>query len=178
MKRFGFAVIAFFLFTGLSQTASAQVDVSVGPRLGIDVGDVEEVFLGADVRIQSPAVPVIINPTFDYYFTDDPLTFWGLSANALFPFGVNNQAFTPYAGAGLGIFRSSLDDQQIDGGEFGTITVEGESTTDVGINLIFGAQFLTGGPIAPFVEAHYTPIFADPENVNLFGIRGGLLFSF
>jgi hypothetical protein len=178
MKRLGLAVITLLLFAGLSQTASAQVDVSVGPRLGIDAGDVEEVFLGADVRIQSPAVPVIINPTFDYYFTDDPLTFWGLSANALFPFGVNNQVFTPYAGAGLGIFRSSIDDQEINGGELGSITVEGESTTDIGLNLIFGAQFLTGGPVAPFVEAHYTPVFADPENFDLFGIRGGLLFSF
>lgn len=174
MKRL-LTVFAFLLTFGLLATpqAQAQVTFEVGPRLGIDVGDVEELFIGADARISSAGFPLIINPTFDYYFTDDPLTFWSLSANALYPFVADNAAFTPYAGAGIGLYRSSVDDIEV----FGQ-TVEGDSVTDIGLNLIFGAQFLNTGPVSPFAEAQYSSVFSDGDTGNLFSIKGGVLFGF
>lgn len=154
-----------FLVLMLPISANAQTEVALGPRVGIDVGDVEEVFIGADARISSPSLPVVVNPTFDYYFTSGDLTFWGLSGNALYQFGVDNQEFTPYAGGGLGIYRRSFDTQ------FGSA-----SSTDLGLNLLFGIQFPLES-VRPFAEAQFTPVFAD-DSFNLFTIKGGILFSF
>lgn len=168
MKRL--AVLAAALMLAFVLPANAQVQSSaIGPRLGIDLGDVEEVFVGADFRFSSTDFRLIFNPTFDYYFTDDPVTFWSVSANALYPFGVDdmNQSFTPYAGAGVGIFRTSVDGQA--GGMFGA------SSTDLGVNLKFGA-IIPGGAIAPFVEAQYSPVFAE-NSYNLFNVKGGLLIG-
>lgn len=144
--------------------AEAQSQFKVGPRLGIDAGDIEEVFIGADARISSPALPVTVNPTFDFYFTPENTTFWSLSGNALYPFGVNNQSFTPYAGAGLGLYRQSVDTQ-----------VGSVSSTDLGLNLLFGLEFPLQ-TVRPFVEAQFTPVFAD-DSYNLFTVKGGILFS-
>lgn len=140
--------------------AEAQAQFAVGPRLGIDAGDIEEVFIGADARISSPALPVTVNPTFDFYFTPENTTFWGLSANALYPFGASNQRFTPYSGAGLGLYR---------------LDASGGDTTDLGLNLLFGLEFPLRS-VRPFVEAQFTPVFAD-DSYNLFTVKGGLLFS-
>lgn len=157
------AVLIFALVFPLE--AEAQTQFELGPRLGIDAGDIEEVFIGADARISSPVLPVTVNPTFDYYFTPDNLTFWALSGNALYPFGVNNQRFTPYAGAGLGLYRRSVD-----------LQTQSVSNTDLGLNLLFGLEFPLES-VRPFVEAQYTPVFAD-DSYNLFTVKGGLLFSF
>lgn len=173
MKRLTLVISAIvFLFICAPTTAHAQTSIAVGPRLGIDVGDIEEVFIGADVRISSPNLPVEINPTFDFYFTDDPLTFWSLSANALYPIGTNNEMFTPYAGAGLGIYRTSIDEVDTGFGTFG-----GGSSTDIGLNLVFGARFMLDS-VTPFAEAQYSPVFTEGSTTNLFNIKGGLLFAF
>lgn len=169
MKRL-VAVVAALCFA-LVLPAQAQVESSaIGPRIGVDLGDVEEVFIGADARFSSTDFRMIFNPTFDYYFTDDPVSFWSLSANALYPFGVGdmNQSFTPYAGVGVGIFRTSVEGQP--SGIFG------DSSTDVGVNLKFGA-IIPGGTIAPFAEAQYSPVFAE-NRYNIFNIKGGLLIGF
>lgn len=163
MKRLSVLATAFLLAVILPTTATAQSRIEVGPRVGIDAGDIEEPFVGADVRIGLPMSPIVINPTFDYYFVDDPLTFWSVSGNALYRFGVDNQVFTPYSGAGLGLFRSSVDG--------------GGSATDLGINAIFGAEFLFGS-VRPFVEAQYSPVFSEGSTTSLFNVKGGLLFGF
>lgn len=162
MKRLAVIVTAFLLAVSLPSTATGQNRIQVGPRIGIDVGDVEEPFLGADVRIGLAASRFVINPTFDYYFVDDPRTYWSLSGNALYRFGIDNQVFVPYSGAGLGLYRSSIDG--------------GGSSTDVGINAIFGAEFLFGS-VRPFVEAQYSPVFSDGSTTSLFSVKGGLLFG-
>lgn len=162
MKRLLVLVTA--VLFALVLPAEAQVQSSaIGPRVGVDLGDeIEEVFIGADARFSSTDFRLIFNPTFDYYFMDDPVTFWSVSANALYPFGVGdmNQSFTPYAGAGLGVFHFDAAD----------------TSTDMGVNLKFGA-IIPGGTIAPFAEAQYSPIFAD-NSYNLFTIKGGLLIGF
>lgn len=163
MKRLAIAATAIFLALSVPTEARGQTHVTVGPRIGLDAGDIGEPFVGLDVRIGLSTSPIAINPTFDYYFTDDPLTFWSLSANVLYRFGIDNQVFTPYSGAGLGIYRSSVDGA---GG-----------SSDLGVNLLFGAEFSLGS-LRPFLEAQYSPVFTAGSTTSLFGVKGGLLFHF
>jgi len=163
MRRFAAVVTALFLAVSLPIEATGQPSISVGPRVGLDAGDVEEPFIGADVRIGLPDSRIAINPTFDYYFVDDPLTFWSLSVNGLYRFGVDNQVFTPYSGVGAGVYRSSVDG--------------GGSSTDLGLNALFGAEFPLGS-VRPFVEAQYSPVFSEGSTTSLFSVKGGLLFRF
>ncbi len=164
------SLIASFVLLLAPQQADAQVSVEVGPRLGLDVGDIEELFIGADGRIASADLPVVINPAFDYYFVED-VTIFGtefnqsvvtFDINALYEFGVDNQAFTPYAGGGLGSIRSSIE-----------ANGESESETEIGLNIVGGAQFETGN-LRPFVQAKINV----GSDVTLFGVMGGLLFGF
>ncbi len=143
----------------LPAATHAQTDVRLGPRIGADFGDVEEVFIGGDVRIDMAGFPVTLNPTFDVYFVDSG-SFFSVSANGLYMFGRNNQVFDPYAGAGLGVYRRSGDNF---------------SATDLGLNALFGAEFMLGS-LRPFVEAQVSPIFAD-DSITLFSLKGGLLFG-
>ncbi|WP_176521672.1 outer membrane beta-barrel protein [Longimonas halophila] len=166
------AALALLCMLALPTTADAQVGFTVGPRLSLDIGDdLEEgsttFAAGADVRISSVALPFIINPTYDFYFLDDEngadINFSTLNVNALFPFGVSNQVFTPYTGVGLGF--SFLAQGPAD------------TVTDAGINIVTGAQFDLL-PLKPFVELGYSVYFTDgDQNLNAFGIRGGLLFG-
>lgn len=101
MRKLAIIATLAFLAGSLPTEATGQTQTSVGARIGVDAGDIEEPFVGADVRVRLPTSPITINPTFDYYFTDDPVTFWSLSANGLYRFGTQNQVFTPYSGVGL-----------------------------------------------------------------------------
>lgn len=154
-------LIASLLVAGLIGVApaQAQTDFRLGPRIGGDFGDADALFIGADARIDSPALPVTINPTFDIYFID-PGSLVAISGNALYTFGVSNQVFDPYAGGGLGIYRRGFD---------------GASSTDLGLNFIFGAEFEFRG-VQPFAEAQVSPIFGD-GNATLFSLKGGVLFD-
>jgi hypothetical protein len=165
------AALALLCTLSLPTTADAQVGFTIGPRLSLDVGDDLEdgsttFGAGADVRVSAIALPFIINPTYDYYFIDNPggadVNFSTLNVNALFPFGINNKVFTPYSGLGVGFAFTSVND---------------ETTTDTGINIVTGAQFGLL-PLKPFVELGYSVYFTDGDsNLNAFGIRGGLLFG-
>lgn len=170
------ALLALFLLA-VPQQADAQTSIEVGPRLGIDLGDLEEFFIGADGRITSDALPVIINPAFDYYFVSSGVDGVDVSAftidiNALYEFGIDNQTFTPYAGGGLGIVRFSSSTEAVDTpfGGFGGVSA---STTDVGLNLVGGAKFEAGN-LQPFAQAKIN-VGGD---FTLFNLMGGLLFSF
>jgi len=161
MTRLTLVLTSLFLMIGLAgpQASQAQVDFRLGPRIGADFGDVEDPFIGADARIDTPALPVTINPAFDLYFRDQG-SFFAISGNALYTFGFNNPVFDPYAGGGLGIYRSSLNDN---------------SNTDLGLNFLFGAEFDVGG-VSPFAEAQVTPIFSEGDS-TLFTLKGGVLFN-
>lgn len=164
VTRIGALVAILFLFVGLNE-AQAQTVIEVGPRAGFDIGgDVEELFIGAEGRIGLESLPVLINPAFDYYFAEEDVTIFQFSANALYKFGVDNQAFTPYAGAGIGFTRVSVDT------EFDEVFGFDSSSTETGINLIGGAEFETGS-LKPFVQAQITL-----GDIDLFTIGGGLLF--
>ena len=164
------ALLALCCLIAVPNTADAQVGFTIGPRLSLDVGDdidpnSSTFAAGADVRVSSVALPFIVNPTYDFYFLDDEagdVNFSTLNINALFPFGINNQVFTPYSGIGLGFAFTSVNDN---------------TTTDTGINIVTGAQFDLL-PLQPFVELGYSVYFTDGDNnLSAFGIRGGLLFG-
>lgn len=148
--------------------AQAQTEVSIGPRLGIPVGDLADgssVFFGAEARVDSEALPVVANGSFDYYLTEsDNVSYIAVDLNALYEFGVDNQAFTPYAGGGLAITRVSFDSDS----EF----VESSSDTEIGLNLAGGARFPLGS-IEPFVQLNAT-LGGDAQRL---GLTGGLLFA-
>lgn len=164
MKRF---VTGLVLLSALSAApAAAQISgLAIGPRVGYDIaGDVEELFLGAEARAGFGQLPILFNVAFDYYLTEDPLSFFQLAINALYEFGVDNQAFTPYAGAGLSINRWSLD---IDT-PFGGIET---SSTDVGFNILGGAR-LEMNALRPFAQVQYTT-----SDFDILSIAVGVLFS-
>ena len=173
MKKLTAFVLLFGVFVGLGlEQAQAQTQIEIGPRLGLDIaGDVEEFFIGADSRFAVAGLPVLLNATFDWYFVDEPflqditgtdvdVSFFQLSFNALYEFGVDNETFSPYAGAGIGLNRSSVSVGNADA-----------SDTEFGVNLIGGATFGFGS-LKPFAQAQIS--FGTPD---LFTIGGGLLFS-
>jgi len=153
--------------------ARAQVSVDLGPRIGLPLGDLSDadasLFIGADARITTPSLPVVLNPSFDFYFIDAPegadVSAFAVDLNALYEFGVENVAFTPYAGGGLAITRF---DSEVDTA-FGSF---GSSTTEVGLNLIGGARFLLD-PVQPFAQLNIN-IGGDIQRL---GITGGVLFN-
>ncbi len=145
--------------------AQAQNSIEIGPRIGIDLGDVEELFVGADLRFSTPALPIKINPGFDYYMVDGDVSLWTIDVNALYEFGVNNQMFTPYVGAGFVYSRASVDT--------GTDLLGDVSDSEVGLGIVGGATF-SAGSLKPFVQAK----FKLGGDTDLFSVGGGLLFSF
>lgn len=125
-------------------------------------------FLGADARISGQALPVVLNPSFDFYLMDDvsgtsaSQSVFAVDVNALYEFGVENQVFTPYAGGGVGITRYSADTE---------VSGLGSETTEVGLNVVGGARFPLGN-LEPFAQLNAT-LGGDVERL---GITGGLLF--
>lgn len=161
------ALFALFVLAAAPQ-AKAQAQIELGPRVGYDIDQLEELSLGADLRISSFALPVQINGTFDYYLLGDEyggLDVFRFTANGLYQFGIDNQYFTPYAGPGLSLTRLSIDDD----GSFGNINT---SETELGLNLVGGAQFSIG-TLKPFAQAEFV-VGGDYEPVQ---ITGGLLFT-
>lgn len=173
MNRFVLFAAVVLLFIGLAPApVQAQANIQVGPRLGVPIGDLSNgtsLFLGAEGRVTSPALPVIPNVSFDYYLTDvDNFSLIAVDLNVLYEFGVNNQAFVPYAGGGLGILRSSSEATNPLTGETQSV-----SNSDVGLNLVGGARF-SAGSVDPFVQLNAT-LGGEGERI---GLAGGLLFSF
>jgi len=178
MKRFSFATLFVALLFLAVPTQDAHAQVKIGPRAVLSVGDISDAGgdfgIGADVRFLAGDLPVTFNGAFDYYFTDDfsdgtggsvSPTIFTVDFNALYMFGVDNQAFTPYAGGGLGITRYSLDQDT----QFGTF---GASTTEVNLNIVGGAEFPLE-QFTPFVQAQ----FGVGGDFDRFNIAGGLLFN-
>lgn len=159
MSRFASCAFVLLLAAGigLATSARAQTDVKIGPRVGIPVGEVSDIggnfFFGADARFGTEALPVMPNVSFDYYagFED---WLYAVDLNALYEFGVDNAAFTPYTGGGLGITRSG-------------------DNTEIGFNLLGGVRFMLD-PVEPFVQVN-TTLGGDLSRT---GVAVGILFSF
>ncbi|NBC87431.1 MAG: outer membrane beta-barrel protein [Bacteroidetes bacterium] len=165
MKKFSFATLFVALLFLAVPTQDAHAQVKIGPRAVLSVGDISDAGgdfgIGADVRFLAGDLPVTFNGAFDYYFVDnelnDDLSIFTIDFNALYMFGVDNQAFTPYAGGGLGVTRASANDV---------------SNSEVNLNIIGGAEFPLE-QFTPFVQAQ----FGVGGDVDRFNIAGGLLFN-
>ncbi len=162
------ALLALFLIAAPTD-AQAQ-NFKIGPQLTIDLGDVSDLGgdfgIGGDVRLQLPSLPVDGQGSFTFFFADDPFTVFAIDVNALYPFEVEDQPFRPYVGAGLGFTRLSIDDDAFGGFGFGG------SSTEVGINLLGGAEFPLDS-FTPFAQAQ----FNLGSDIDRFGITGGVLFN-
>ena len=174
MKRLSFATIVVALLFLALPTQDAHAQVKLGPRVVLSVGDISDAGgdfgIGADIRFLAGDLPVTFNGVFDYYFVDDEfdqgLSIFTIDFNALYMFGIENEAFTPYAGGGLGITRLSADEIQTGTGTFDP------SQTEVNLNIIGGAEFPLDS-FTPFVQAQ----FGVGGDVDRFNIAGGLLFN-
>ncbi len=165
-----------FVALMLGSTSQAQAQFQIAPRVGLEVNNVEALQVGVEARFATESLPVLINPSFDYYFLDCGVdgiggadiscSFFSLKANGLFEFGGGEtRSFTPYAGGGLaiGLARAEVS-------AFGFS--ESTSDTEIGLNLVGGARFETGN-LQPFAQLEVGLGGAD-----IFSIVGGLLFNF
>jgi len=173
MKRLTLFVASVFLALAfvVPTSTQAQTSVQLGPRLGLPLGDFSDatsLYFGADLRAHTDALPVVPNASFDYYLTDtDGFSVFAIDLNALYEFGVDNEAFTPYAGGGLAITRSSSDFTNPATGR----TVS-SSNSDVGLNIVGGARFPLES-VEPFAQLNAT-LGGDGQRL---GLTGGLLFN-
>lgn len=128
------AVVALALLPALSAVASAQTNrMHLGPQISYDF-DFEDVGLGA--QFGAPLMRRLeFYPSFVYYFHDEG-TLWNLNADLKYRV-VGNQPHWLYVGGGLNFSRFSHS---------------GDSDSDVGLNLLAGAESLKG-KIHPFAEA-------------------------
>lgn len=190
MKKSAFFSLLFALvLTAGAQEARAQFQFEIGPRIGyVQVqnnfdGDFDEenpgpewldedasgLALGLDLRLSSAALPVQFNPAFDFYVLGqeefDSFTLWRITANALYEFGVDNVAFTPYVGPGVSFTRSSY--------ELDNTLSDTEVDTDIGLNILGGFGFDLG-PAKLFVQGEYVV----GGEFQPFGVNAGALFDF
>jgi hypothetical protein len=168
---FPIAALAFVFAMALPLTAQAQSDPAfkVGPRVTLSVGDISDAFggdlaIGADLRYQFAEFPIQGTGAFDFYFADEDITVFTIDVNVVYPLEVG-ETFAPYVGAGLGYTNVSVD---IDT-QFGSFSGD---TSDTGLNLVGGTEFLTGAAFTPFAQAQLTV-----GDVDRFAFTGGLLFT-
>ena len=175
MKRLAFVLSLGLLFALVGPATSQAQSFKLGPCATISLGDISDVGgdfgIGANARVGFPGVPVDGDAAFTYYFADDPATVWSFDINALYPLPLENPAFSPYVGAGIGI--TGFDNEQTIQSPLGGSRTVGTSTTDTALNLVGGVEF-SAGALSPFVEAN----LGVGGDVDRFGITGGLLFGF
>lgn len=174
MKIFSsIAALALILAVALPLSSSAQTSpesaFKVGPRATLSLGDISDAFggdiaIGANVRYQSADLPIQGNGAFDFYFANENTTVFTIDVNAVYPLDVG-KALAPYVGAGLGYTNISIDVDT----QFGSFSGD---TSDTGLNLVGGTEFVTGGSLIPFVQAQLTI-----GDLDRFGLTGGVLFS-
>lgn len=160
MRKLSFALaLAFGLC--LAAPKSSQAQVSVGPQVSI----ANDVDLGVGGRAMfGLSGPWKLGGSFDYFFPGSNVTYWELNGNAYYNLELPDvSAFSPYAGGGLNIARTSVD-----GAGTGSFSA---STTDVGLNLAGGARFPVSGNVAPFAEVRL-----EVGGGEQLVVTGGLLF--
>jgi len=169
-KLLTIATLAFLLIS-VSTVEAQDLDIELAPRIGYDLGDLDEFFIGAEGRFYIEDFPVVLSPGFDYYFASSgfegtSLDIFGIDLNAIYEFELEDNTITPYAGAGIGIIRVSSS------GNFEGFSVS-TSSTETGINLLGGAIFNIDAPVRPFAQAKTNL----GSNFTLFSLMGGVLIE-
>ncbi len=116
----------------------------------LGIGIVGEFFLKNDLSLA---------PGFNYYFADDPISFWELNANINYYFS-ESSSVSVYGLAGLNLARISIDNG------FG----EDRSDSELGVNIGIGANFDINSSVEPFTEFRY--VIGDfDQAVFAFGLK-------
>ena len=146
MKARTSVMMAFLLVFALPLTSQAQW--RLGTHAGYDV-DVKELLIGVNAQftISGAAiagVPLQFSPGFDFYpGVGDGVSYWIADVDAHYP--IQAQGFNPFVGGGLYMSRASVN-----AGTFGSF-----SDTNIGLNLIGGAEFGTHDVIRPYAEGKF-----------------------
>lgn len=157
MKNASLLALGALSLGALAPVAHAQTAFGVGG--GFDT-DADAAFLTVQARTaRGVTFPVRVNPQFDLYFPGDNFTQLQGNLNLLYDFGVNNVAFTPYAGAGLGVgyLRNDITDN---------------SDISLGANFIFGAEF-GNSRARPYAQLQ----ISTTKNTGA-AVAGGIMFGF
>lgn len=186
-------VIVLFLGVGVQQGVAQQIQAEIGPRVGIDRLGIRQ-FLGVDVHTPIPGdeLPIVINPTFGYYFSADTsidVAEVGLrNVDSVYNFGANglinvtewrsdrenNPFFNAYVGAGIVFSRISyaVPSRSEEG------SIDNTENTEIvpSVNLIAGAKFSEDSFLSPFLQAR-TTIDSDISSpaTSFFALSFGLL---
>lgn len=176
MKRFAFlTAVAFLLAVAFPLTSQAQMesgsDFKVGPRASIPLNDLSDFgssfAIGGEARYDLSGrvdYPIQLSGAFDYHFVDQQnilgqtvdASAYTIDLNGLYSFPTEG-TFAPYAGAGLGIVGTSVGNT---------------SDSDVGLNLVGGAEF-EAGSVRPYLQGQ----FSLGGDFTRFGLSGGVLFA-
>lgn len=145
------------LASALAGTVQAQTSkLHIGPRLSYHF-DAKEFGVGAQLGV--PVASYLeFYPSFDYFFVS-PGSFWNLNADIKYRIAAASISWL-YVGGGLNIARSG-----------GGSSLAG-SSTDLGFNLLAGAESLKGR-IHPFAEFRFTS-----NNGSSGVVAAGLNFTF
>lgn len=158
-KLLTFTAAALFAVTLLAPRAEAQL--SFLPYAGYNTDAAGGSFLigvGAEFGIGMVGLPIglALRPSAEYVFGGGDVDLTQFNVDAIGRFSPPLSPVGFYAGAGLGILNASFD---------------GNSSTDLGLNLLGGAEF-GGGFAVPFAQARLT--IADG---SAFSILGGVRFG-
>ena len=130
-------IAAFVVFGTLVQTAQAQVGAGLNVQYGLDS---EELQLGGELHLAVGAIQGLsFVPNVELYLIDEP-SIAVFNANFHYAPSVSpGSALRPYGGLGAALVLVSQD---------------GDSTTDVGVNLVGGINF-RAGTLTPFVQLEF-----------------------
>jgi hypothetical protein len=164
-----FVLVSLFLVISTAHPTWADVGFRVGPRVGLELHQDKDLFLGADVRLSFPLSPLTINPIFDYYFDEDR-TLFQVGVNALYYLPIPTRRLSPYLGAGVAMTGFSFHDNALSPGS--PVSISDDNGSRVGLNLMAGVCFDLP-VLTPFAQAMITV-----GDIDLVTIGGGFLFGF
>jgi hypothetical protein len=153
-NRFFYATLFILFFMQISgEDIKAQETGKFGVRTGVYT-DLSDMFIGAEY-LAPIGSSVFINPNVEYVFIENG-NYWTFNFDAHYDFPTYSRVFV-WTGAGLGILHFNPEGN-------------GDSNTDVGLNLLFGLGFNTGSTVVPYVQGK--AIISDNTDFSLgFGLR-------
>ena len=153
-------ILACILLTTPQAHAQTNLDLKVGPRVAVDVADIDETAIGGTVRVFSGSSPFQASGAFDVYASEGDATIFTADLNLHYLIALDNvQRVSPYVGAGGGVTRVS--------GREGA-----GSETDLGVNLVGGAE----------IDMRFITLFAQSQITlgdmfDRLGLSAGLLVN-
>src|SRR6185312_2544351 len=124
---------AVFVFAVLGVVGSVASRAEAQFRFGANVDWATDTDFGIGARGsfglgKATTLPIEGLVTFDYFFPGNSVSYWELSGNAIYRFAVKESSIAPYAGAGLLIAHTSIDNT------FCNVVGASCSSTNAGLN--------------------------------------------